>query len=143
MRIWGTAAVVVSVAVITSGGGAISAASASSRATPAVSAAASHGKPVAFNWWRGLSRQRHYIRTTRPRVLGSSSGAPVSSLHWMYWGENSAKGRGLVIHMGRHPVTVYLHDVRVKHGVRYFEKLRETFANHGGTLYLHWSGDWI
>ena len=100
--------------------------------------------PVAYNWWRGPHEVRHYYGSIRPGIWGSSFGEPVSSLRWSYWGRHSAKGKGLVVHMGTYHVTFYLHDVKIAHGVRYFKKARETFANHGGTAYLHWSGhDWI
>jgi hypothetical protein len=119
----------------------------SAASVPAVSAApAAAQRIVAFNWWRGLHEQKHYYQSVRPNVLGSSFGEPVSSIRWAYWGRNTAAGRGLLFHMSCQPcrVTVYLHDVRASHGTRYFKKFRETFANHGGTSNLHWSGrDWV
>ena len=94
--------------------------------------------PVALNYWRGRHHTRTYIRTTRPRVLGSSFGAPISGIHWKYWGQHSARGHGVVVHMGRHRVTIYLHDVgSLGSQGRYFKKLRERF--HGSTAYLRWS----
>jgi hypothetical protein len=101
---------------------------------------------VAYNWWRGIHEQRHYYGSVRPGVLGSSFGEPISSIRWAYWGRNTARGKGLLVHMNCQPcrVSVYLHEVRVTHGTRYFEKFRETFANHGGASNLHWSGrDWV
>jgi hypothetical protein len=82
---------------------------------------------VAYNWWKGRHEQKHYYGSVRPSVWGSSFGEPITSLRWSYWNRNSAKGKGLLIHMSCQPCheTVYLHDVRTSHGTRYFEKATE------------------
>jgi len=114
---------------------------------PAASAAPARAhRTVAYNWWRGSHEQKHYYGSVRPGVLGSSFGEPISSIRWAYWGRKTARGKGLLVHMNCQPchVTIYLHDARAVHSTRYFKKLRETFANHGGTTNLHWSGrDWV
>jgi hypothetical protein len=99
---------------------------------------ASH-QTVAYNWWKGTREQRHYYPSIRPRVWGSSFGEPITSLHWVYWRQNTAKGHGLLVHMSCQPCheTIYLHDARTSHGRRYFEKARETGPY---TVNLHWTG---
>lgn len=105
-------------------------------------AAASPHPTVAFNWWKGVHEQRHFYASVRPSAWGSSFGEPITSMHWVYWHRNAAEGKGLLIHMSCQPCheTIYLHDVKSSHGIRYFEKAREVGPY---TVSLHWTGrDW-
>lgn len=126
-------------------------------AVPAASAAtrapmAGH-LPVAYNWWLNSHETSHYYGSTRPRVWGNSYGEPFSGIRWASWTSHSALGHGLFVHMNCQPchVTIYLHDVQIRNGFPYFERVKITSPDFS-TGYSHWSftaragpfrGEWV
>lgn len=118
--------------------------------TPASAArtdlAAARSLPVAYNYYRGTTRQHHYYGSVRPQTFGTKGGPPDAiPMRWSYWNRSAAFGRGVVVHMGRHPITLWFHDVqRTRSGTRYYEKMKETWLGGGGAVYFHWNGrDWV
>jgi len=97
---------------------------------------------VAYDFWHGSkgSWTSRPCEAVRPQVLGGKFGEPVQSIRWASWG-GTATGHGYFTHMGySSAVTIYLHDVRSVHGVRYFELERVHFSNGNWTNYGHWTG---
>jgi hypothetical protein len=102
--------------------------------------------PVAYNYYRGRVRQHHYYGSIRPRNFGTKGGPPDPiPMRWSYWHRTAAFGHGVVVHMGRHRITLWFHDVqRTRRGVRYYKKLKETWLGGGGVSYFRWNGhDWV
>ena len=107
---------------------------------------AARSLPVAYNYYRGLVRQHHYYGSIRPPNIRTKGGPPDAiPMHWSYWNRTAAFGRGVVVHMGSHPITLWFHDVqRTRGGTRYYEKMKETWHGGGGVVYFHWNGrDWV